>query len=153
MKRVIEIMEKIESINTLKLNFLELWKNISEEETQSLIMYEDTKLIENRVKNRCTEEFNLKKVILVFHSYASIAYLSAELIVNAKIFLDTKKEKYILLARKIIDNNLMFCIVYSNIKELGQYPALGISVDNMIEFLESDNAILQLKHYYKVKTK
>ncbi|PKN13973.1 MAG: hypothetical protein CVU67_08070, partial [Deltaproteobacteria bacterium HGW-Deltaproteobacteria-24] len=76
------------------------------------------------------------------------AYLSAELIVNAKIFLDVKKEKYILLARKIIDNTLMFSIVYSNIKELSKYPALGISVDNMIEFLESDTSIEQLKAYY-----
>jgi hypothetical protein len=79
--------------------------------------------------------------------------LSAELIVNAKIFLDTKKEKYILLARKIINNTLMFSIVYSNIKELSKYPALGISVDNMIEFLESDTSIEQLKEYYINQTK
>jgi hypothetical protein len=31
---------------------------------------------------------------------------------------------------------------------LSKYPALGISVDNMIEFLESDNSIEQLKEYY-----
>lgn len=141
-------MDKIESVNILKLNFLELWKNISDEETQSLILFTNTTVIENKIKNYCTETFPLEKVLLTFHSYASIAYLSAELIVNAKIFLDTKKQMYVLLARKIIDNNLMFSIVYSNIKELGKYPAFGISVDNMIEFLESDNAIEQLKEYY-----
>lgn len=146
-------MEKIVSVNVLKLNFLKLWKTISEEETHSLISYDNTAIIENKIKNYCTEEFDLKKVILVFHCYASIAYLSAELIVNAKIFLDIKKEKYILLARKIINGTLMFCIVYSNMKVLGQYPALGISVDNMIEFLESDNSIEQLKNYYETKVK
>lgn len=141
-------MDKIETVNVLKLNFLELWKNISDEETQSLILYKNTVVIENKIKNHCTDTFPIEKVILVFHAYASIAYLSAELIVNAKIFLDEKQEKYILLSRKIVDQNLMFSIVYSNIKELSKYPALGISVDNMIEFLESDNAIEQLKEYY-----
>lgn len=141
-------MDKIETVNVLKLNFLELWKNISDEETQSLILYKNTVAIENKIKNHCTDTFPIEKVILVFHAYASIAYLSAELIVNAKIFLDEKQEKYILLSRKIVDQNLMFSIVYSNIKELSKYPALGISVDNMIEFLESDNAIEQLKEYY-----
>ncbi|MDX9797196.1 MAG: hypothetical protein WCY75_00435 [Sulfurimonadaceae bacterium] len=141
-------MEKIEAVHVLKLNFLEVWKNISEEETQSLITFTNTDVIENKIKNYCTDTFPLEKVILTFHAYASIAYLSAELIVNAKIFLDIKKEKYILLARKIIDNTLMFCVVYSNIKELSQYPALGISVDNMIEFLESNTSIEQLKKYY-----
>lgn len=141
-------MEKIEAVHVLKLNFLEVWKNISEEETQSLITFTNTDAIENKIENYCTDIFPLEKVILTFHAYASIAYLSAELIVNAKIFLDVKKEKYILLARKIIDNTLMFCVVYSNIKELSQYPALGISVDNMIEFLESNTSIEQLKKYY-----
>ncbi len=141
-------MEKIEAVHVLKLNFLELWKTISEEETQALITFTNTEAIENKVKNYCTQSFPLEKVIITFHAYASIAYLSAELIVNAKIFLDIKKEKYILLARKIIDNNLMFSIVYSNIKELSKYPALGISVDNMIEFLESNTSIESLKEYY-----
>jgi len=141
-------MEKIETVNMLKLNFLELWKTISEEETQSLILYTNTTAIENKIKSHCTEAFPLEKVILTFHCYASIAYLSAELIVNAKIFLDSKKEKYILLARKIIDNALMFTIVYSNVKELSKYPAFGISVDNMIEFLQSDSSIERLKEYY-----
>lgn len=141
-------MEKIEAVHVLKLNFLELWKTISEEETQALITFANTEAIENKVKNYCTQSFPLEKVIITFHAYASIAYLSAELIVNAKIFLDIKKEKYILLARKIIDNNLMFSIVYSNIKELSKYPALGISVDNMIEFLESNTSIESLKEYY-----
>jgi hypothetical protein len=146
-------MEKIETVHVLKLNFLEVWKTISEEETQTLITFTHTSAIENKIKNYCTPTFPLEKVILTFHSYASIAYLSAELIVNAKIFLDTKKEKYILLARKIINNTLMFSIVYSNIKELSKYPALGISVDNMIEFLESDTSIEQLKEYYINQTK
>ncbi|MFA7083510.1 MAG: hypothetical protein WC141_03135 [Arcobacteraceae bacterium] len=146
-------MEKIETVNALKLNFLELWKNISDEETQSLIKYQNTTVVENKIKSHCTVEFDLDKTMLTFHSYASIAYLSAELIVNAKIFLDNNKKNYILLARKIIKNNLMFCIVYSNIKELSQYPALGISVDNMIEFLESNNSEERLKEHYKTAIK
>lgn len=141
-------MDKIETVNILKLNFLELWRNISDDETQSLIQYKNTVVIENKIKNHCTDKFPLEKVMLTFHAYASIAYLSAELIVNAKIFLDTKQDKYILLSRKIIEQNLMFSVVYSNVKELSKYPSLGISVDNMIEFLESDNSIEQLKEYY-----
>ncbi len=141
-------MEKIESVNILKHNFLEIWKNIEDEETKSLISYEKSYSIQNKIQIFCTEEFPLQKVMLIFHSYASIAYLSAELIVNAKIFLDINKQNYILLARKIQNKTLMFSIVYSNIKELSQQPTLGISVDNMIGFLESSNSIESLKSYY-----
>ncbi len=146
-------MEKIETVNILKRNFLEIWKDIQDDETRSLIAYENYESILNKIKIHCTEDFQVQRVMLVFHSYASIAYLSAELMVNAKIFLDTKKQNYILLARKVVDNTLMFSIVYSNIKELSKYPTLGISVDNMIGFLESDNSIEELKNYYlTVKT-
>jgi hypothetical protein len=146
-------MEIIHTVQQLKLNFLEIWKQISNEDTQALINLVNTKNIETRVEPFCTEAFPLSKVILTFHAYALIAYLSAEIIVNAKIFLDINKQKYILLGRKQNSDGLMFCIVYSNVKPLGQHPGHGICVDNMIAFLESNQAVDELQAYFKQNIK
>jgi hypothetical protein len=142
-------MENIESVQQLKLNFLEIWKQISNEDTQALMSLENTNSIALRVEPFCTTIFPLQKVLLTFHAYALIAYLSAEIIVNAKIFLDNNKQKYILLGRKQTQQGLQFCIVYSNIKYLSQHPGHGICVDNMIAFLESNDAIKNLQEYYQ----
>lgn len=54
-------MEKIETVHVLKLNFLEVWKTISEEETQTLISYTNTTAIENKIKNTLHTSFSLGK--------------------------------------------------------------------------------------------
>lgn len=146
-------MEKITTVGQLKLAFLDMWKDISDEETQALLTYDKLQNIEKRYKDAVTQEFPIEKIILVFHAYASIAYLSAELIVNAKIYLDTKKENYILLARKQTEKSFQFSIVYSNLKELSSHPGLGIPIDNMIGYLEDNSPLDSLKNYYKEQTK
>ncbi|RXJ60812.1 hypothetical protein [Candidatus Marinarcus aquaticus] len=146
-------MEKINTVGQLKLAFLDMWKEISDEETQALLTYDKLLNIEKRYKDVVTESFPIEKIVLVFHAYASIAYLSAELIVNAKIYLDNKKENYILLARKQTENSFQFSIVYSNIKELSSHPGLGIPIDNMIGYLEGDSPLDSLKNYYNEQTK
>lgn len=146
-------MEKINTVGQLKLAFLDMWKEISDEETQALLTYDKVQNIEKRYKDVVTESFPIEKIVLVFHAYASIAYLSAELIVNAKIYLDSKKENYILLARKQTGNSFQFSIVYSNIKELSSHPGLGIPIDNMIGYLESDSPLDSLKNYYNEQIK
>lgn len=146
-------MEKISSQGQLKLTFLEMWKEISDSDTQSLLTYDNLQNIQNRFSEAATQEFPIEKILLVFHAYASIAYLSAELIVNAKIFLDVKKENYILLARKQIEKSFQFSIVYSNVKELSSHPGLGIPIDNMISYLESTSPLEELKNYYIQQTK
>lgn len=146
-------MEKIESVQQLKLTFLELWKDISDEETQLLLNYEHLDALKNRFMQASSDDFSIDKILLTFHAYASIAYLSAELIVNAKIYLDNAKNNYILLARKHIDDIFQFCIVYSNVKALSSHPGIGIPIDNMIGYLESQNSIDELTNFYSTHTK
>ena len=93
-------MDSTNDTQKLKLNFLEFWSNISKEDTQALISLEHTVVVKNKISKFCDKIFTLDKILLVFHSYASVAYLSAERVVNAKIFLDISKTKYIILARK-----------------------------------------------------
>ncbi len=131
----------------LKLNFLEFWKNISNEDTQTLISLENTSIVENKISKYCNENFPMSKVLVIFHSYASIAYLSAERIVNAKIFFDISKTSYIILSRKIVNNTFCFSIVYSNIAELSRYPTKAIPVDYVLDYLERDNSIQMFKEY------
>jgi len=131
----------------LKLNFLEFWKTISHEDTQTLISLENTTVVKNKIDKYCTDDFSIDKVLLVFHSYASIAYLSAERIVNAKIYFDVTKTRYIILARKMDSASFCFTIVYSNITELSRYPTKAIPADNVLDYLERDNAIQMFKEY------
>ncbi len=131
----------------LKRNFLEFWKNISNEDTQTLITLENTAIVENKISKYTNENFNIEKVLLIFHSYASVAYLSAERIVNAKIYFDVIKTKYIILARKTDCDTFCFSIVYSNISELSRYPTKAIPADNVLDYLERDNAIHMFKEF------
>ncbi len=141
-------MDMTADTQKLKLNFLEFWRNISPEDTQSLISLENTNLVKNKINKYCDNTFSLDKVLLVFHSYASVAYLSAELIVNAKIYLDITKTKYIILARKHDCETFCFSIVYSNITALSKYPTRAIPSDNILNYLESNDAIQNFKDFY-----
>lgn len=133
----------------LKLNFLEFWSTISKEDTQSLITLENTIVVKNKISKYCDKIFTIDKVLLVFHSYSSVAYLSAERIVNAKIYFDIAKTKYIILARKHDCETFCFSIVYSNIPELSKFSTFPIPADNILDYLESDEAITHLKEFYQ----
>jgi len=137
----------------LKLNFLEFWKNISNEDTQTLVSLENTTVIKNKISKYCTDGYSIDKVLLVFHSYASVAYLSAERIVNAKIYFDITKTQFIILARKTDCETFCFSIVYSNISSLSKYPTLAIPADNVLDYLESDNALDKFQDYYNTLNK
>ena len=132
----------------LKLNFLEFWKNISTEDTQTLITLENTANVEKKISKYTNEYFNIEKILLVFHSYASVAYLSAERVVNAKIYFDVIKTKYIILARKTDCDTFCFSIVYSNVSELSKYPMTPIPSDNILDYLEGDDPIQHLKEFF-----
>lgn len=140
-------MSEIKDTQELKLKFLEFWKNISNEDTQALITLENTAVVENKILKYTSKNYSIEKILSVFHSYASIAYLSAERIVNAKIYFDTTKTQYILLARKKDCETFCFSIVYSNIPELSRYPTKAIPADNVLDYLERDNAIQMFKEY------
>lgn len=140
-------MDEVSGTQDLKLSFLEFWKNISNEDTQTLITLENTAVVINKITKYTNENHNIDKVLQVFHSYASIAYLSAERIVNAKIYFDVTKTKYIILARKTDCDTFCFSIVYSNISELSRYPTKAIPADNVLDYLERDNAIHMFKEY------
>jgi len=140
-------MVEANDMQELKLNFLEFWKNISNEDTQALITLENTTIVENKISKYTNEKCSISKVLLVFHSYASIAYLSAERIVNAKIYFDVTKTRYIILARKLDVESFCFSIVYSNISELSRYPTKAIPADNVLDYLERDNAVHMFKEF------
>lgn len=142
-------MDTAKDTQKLKLNFLEFWRNISAEETQSLITLENTVLVKNKINKYCEKTYSLDKVLQVFHAYANVAYLSAERIVNAKIYFDTAKTKYMILARKVDCKVYSFSIVYSNISELSKFSTFPIPADNVLDYLESDEAITYLKEFYK----
>ena len=132
----------------LKLNFLEFWRNISNEDTQALVTLENTNIVKNKISKYCSDDYSMDKVLLVFHSYASVAYLSAERIVNAKIYFDVTKNRYMILARKADSETFSFSIVYSNVSELSKNPTTAIPADNVLDYLEHDNAISKFQEYY-----
>jgi len=142
-------MDTTNDTQKLKLNFLEFWRNISVEDTQSLITLENTALVKNKISKYCDKIYSLDKVLQVFHAYASVAYLSAERIVNAKIYFDIAKTRYIILARKVDCEIYSFSIVYSNISELSKFSTFPIPADNILDYLESDDAVEHLKDFYK----
>lgn len=133
----------------LKLNFLEFWHDISNEDTKALLTLENTNIVKNKISKYCDEIFNLDKILLVFHSYASVAYLSAERMVNAKIYFDITKTQYIILARNLKSENFSFSIVYSNISDLSKYPTFPIPADNILSYLEGENPKENLIEFYK----
>lgn len=141
-------MVKIDSTQKLKLNFLELWQGMSKDDTRNLINFTKCELLSKKIEKFCTKEYSLKKVLLAFHSYASIAYLSAELCVNAKIYLDVNKNNFILASYVQGHEPDAFCIIYSNIKALAQHPTKPILVKDLISFVESDDLIENLLSFY-----
>ena len=141
-------MKIIESNAHLRTNFLEFASSISNEESKALIDYENIEVLNEKLQEYCTAEFTFEKVVLIFHRYACIAYLSAEFIKNAKIFLDDKREEYILLSYIQNSEPDAVSIVYSNIKSLSQNPTLPITVKDLIDFMESENVSFELRNYY-----
>lgn len=141
-------MEIISSTQKLKMLFLDIWQGISKEDTKSLITLNNCEDISKKISKYCTKDFPIEKVLLAFHSYASIAYLSAELCVNAKIFLDVKKNNFILASYVQGHEPDAFCLVYSNIKALSQHPTKPMLVKDLISFVESDDVIEKLLSFY-----
>ena len=82
----------------LRTNFLEFAASISNEDSKALIDFDNTEILKDKLIEFCTDEYDFEKVVLIFHRYACIAYLSAEFIKNAKIYLDDTKKDYILLS-------------------------------------------------------
>jgi len=141
-------MDETNDTQKLKLNFLEFWRNISIDDTQALVTLENITIVKNKLTKYCNEDYTIDKVLLVFHAYASVAYLSAERIVNAKIYFDVTKTRYMILARKTDADTFCFSIVYSNVSDLSKHPTTAIPADNVLDYLEHDDAILKFKDYY-----
>jgi len=142
-------MDETNDTQKLKLNFLEFWRNISNEDTQALVTLENITVVKNKISKYCSDEYAIDKVLRVFHSYASVAYLSAERIVNAKIYFDVTKTRYMILARKTDAKTFCFSIVYSNVSELSKNPTTAIPADNVLDYLEHDDAISKFKDFYQ----
>ena len=58
----------------LKLNFLEFWKNISNEDTQTLISLENTSIVENKISKYCNENFPMSKVLIMVFTFVLFIY-------------------------------------------------------------------------------
>lgn len=146
-------MERIESAHQLKKNFLEIFRNIAPEDTQSLLDYTPSMIIQKKIKRYCTKEYPLKRVLWVFHVYASIAYITAELKVNAKIYLNYTKRDFILLSYKKNSNPDTCCVVYSTKQVLCNYPFFPIPVSNIFTYVENDTIIEGLIDYFDTHAK
>ncbi len=146
-------MEKITDKQTLKMNFLEIWRGISPQDTIALLEFDKMAVIEQKLKKSCTKEYPVKRVLLLYHAYASIAYITAELKVNAKIYLDSKKENFMILSYKKNSNPDTCSIVYSNIQELCNYPFYPVPVKNIFEYMEEDKTIEGLLSFYEQHAK
>lgn len=142
-------MEKIVSTRELKKNFLELCNDISNEDSKALLDFKDIEKIEDIMKPYCTEEYPLSKVLLMYHRYTSIAFISAEFIKNAKIFIDDSLTDYIVLALVNKPDPDEVSIVYSNIDALSKFPTRAISMKDIISFLEAKDIEKTLKEFYK----
>ena len=144
-------MEKIVSTRELKKNFLELCSNLSNDDSKALLDLKNTEKIESIMKPFCTEDYPISKVILMYHRYASIAFISAEFIKNAKVYIDDIMNNYIVLALVNKPDPNEVSIVYSNIDALSKFPTRAISMKDIISFLESDNVEDVLREFYKKK--
>jgi hypothetical protein len=142
-------MKIIYSTNELKSNFLELAGNLSNEESRALIHLEHLDSLNEKLKPFCTAEFSLDKVLLIFHRYACIAYLSAEFIVNAKLYLDGTKQDFILLSMVKDSDPDAVSVVYSNIKALSMHPTFAITIKELISFAEMEDAALKLIDHFR----
>jgi len=144
-------MEKIVSTRELKKNFLELCNEISNDDSKALLDLKNTEKIEFMLKPYCTEEYPIRKVLLTYHRYASIAFISAEFVKNAKVFIDDVLTKYIVLALVNKPDPDEVSVVYSNVDALSKFPTRAISIKEIIIFLESENIEESLKEFYKNK--
>lgn len=142
-------MEKIVSIRELKNNFLELCSELSTDDSKSLLDLENTEKIENIMSKYCTQTYPLSKVILMFHRYAGIAFISAEFIVNTKLYINDSKDKYIVLSLVKKPDPDEVSIVYSNVDYLSKFPTRPITIKEIITFLETDDIELTLTEFYK----
>ncbi len=137
----------------MRSNFLELAENISNEDSKALMHLDNLGDLKERFYEFSTPDFPIDKIMLIFHRYACIAYLSAEFIVNAKLYLDGEKKDYILLSYIKESEPDAMSIVYSNISGLSQYPTFPITVKELIAFMESDNVVFDLINYYRTNVK
>lgn len=142
-------MKHFRSTQDLKKNFLEIWKGISYEDTQALLCLEKTGVIEAKVKKYCTKEYPIQRVLLIFHAYASIAYITAELKVNAKIYLDYLKRDFMLLSYKKNSNPDTCSIVYSTKQVLCNYPFYPVPVKDIFECIEGESVTDDLVEFYR----
>ena len=142
-------MEKIVSTRELKRNFLELCNELSNQESKSLVHLENTEDIERRFVQFCTLEYPIQRVLLMFHRYSCIAFVSAEFMVNTKIYIDDLKSKYILIALVKKEDPDEVSIVYSNVEPLSRFPTRAISIKDIISFLEADDIETTLLEFFK----
>lgn len=142
-------MKIIKTKEELKRNFLELFRNLDQKDIQALLECRSSVIIEKRIKKYCTKEYPLNKVLLIFHAYASIAYITAELKVNSKIFLDETKKDFIILSYKKNSNPDTCSIVFSTIQSLCNHPFFPIPVNDIFNFVEDNNIIEGLNTFYK----
>lgn len=142
-------MEKIVSTRELKKNFLELCEIISNDDSKALLDFKNIEKIEDIMKPFCTEDYPLNKVLIMYHRYSSIAFISAEFVKNAKVFIDDSLSKYIVLALVNKPDPNEVSIVYSNVDALSKFPTRAISIKDIISFLEADNIEETLKIFYK----
>jgi len=141
-------MQKITNTQELKRNFLEVWKECTSEDREALVNFERVDYFKIKLEAYFSSTYDFEKVLLAYHSYASIAYVTAELKVNSKVFLDFKKEKFMILSYKKNSNPDTCSIVYSNIPALCEYPFFPVPVMNIIDCIESKDAIANLLKYY-----
>jgi hypothetical protein len=142
-------MKHFRNTQDLKMNFLEIWRGISAEDTQALLNLEKMGVIEAKVKKYCTKEFPIQRVLLIFHAYASIAYITAELKVNAKIYLDYLKRDFMLLTYKKNSKPDTCSIVYATQQELCNHPFYPVPVKDIFECIEGQSVIADLVEFYK----
>lgn len=142
-------MEKIVSTRELKRNFLELCNDISNNDSKALLDFKDVEKIEDIIKPFCTEDYPVSKVLLMYHRYASIAFLSAEFIKNAKVYINDDLTNYIVLALVNKPDPDEVSIVYSNIDALSKFPTRAISIKDIISFLEARDIESTLREFYK----
>ncbi|ADG92991.1 hypothetical protein Arnit_1333 [Arcobacter nitrofigilis DSM 7299] len=144
-------MEKIVSTRELKKNFLELCNEISNDDSKALLDLKNTEKIEFMLKPYCTEAYPIRKVLILYHRYACVAFISAEFVKNAKVYIDEVLTKYIVLALVNKPDPDEVSVVYSNVDALSKFPTRAISIKDIIEYLESENIEESLREFYKKK--
>lgn len=146
-------MEIIKTKEELKRNFLELFGNLDSIDIENLLEYRRSVIIEKRIKKYCTQVYPFDRVLLIFHAYASIAYITGELKVNAKIFLDTNKKDFMIVSYKKKSNPNTCSIVFSTIQKLCNYPFFPVPVSHIFDLLDENNVVNGLLDFYEKNAK